>query len=124
MALDGITFLARWLRRPLGIGAALPSGRMVGRGLARRVQLERPGMVLELGGGTGSVALAIIGAGCPADRLVVVEREPQLASILARRFPGVRVLQGDACELRPLLRREGIGQLATVVSSVPGGGPR
>ena len=119
MALDGITFLARWLRHPLAIGAALPSGRSIGRAVARRVQLERPGMVLELGGGTGSLTRAMLAAGCPADRLVVVEREPQLAGILERRFPGVRILQGDACELRLLLERQGIGQLATVVSSVP-----
>jgi phosphatidylethanolamine/phosphatidyl-N-methylethanolamine N-methyltransferase len=119
MALDGITFLARWLRRPLGIGAALPSGRMVGRAVARRVQLERPGMVLELGGGTGSLTRAMLAGGCPAGRLVVVEREPQLVSILARRFPGVRIIEGDACALRTLLERQGIGQLATVVSSVP-----
>jgi len=119
MAPDGITFLARWLRRPLAIGAALPSSPMVGRAVARRVQLERPGMVLELGGGTGSLTRAMLAAGCPADRLVVVEREPSLVNILARRFPGVRILPGDACELRSQLERQGIGQLATVVSSVP-----
>jgi phosphatidylethanolamine/phosphatidyl-N-methylethanolamine N-methyltransferase len=119
MALDDITFLTRWLRRPLAIGAALPSGRMVGPAVARRVQLERAGMVLELGGGTGSLTWAMLVGGCPAARLVVVEREPQLASILARRFPGVRVLQGDACELGVLLERQGIGRLATVVSSLP-----
>ena len=119
MALDDITFLARWLRRPLAIGAALPSGRMVGRAVARRVQLERPGLVLELGGGTGSLTRAMLAAGCPPHRLIVIEREPKLVGLLERRFPAVRILQGDACELRPLLRRQGIGQLATVVSGVP-----
>ncbi|HZB93124.1 MAG TPA: methyltransferase domain-containing protein [Stellaceae bacterium] len=116
---DRQIFFRHWLRNPLGIGAALPSGTKVARGMARELSLDRPGAVLELGGGTGGVTRGILAAGCPVDRLVVVEREPDLAAYLARRTPGLRVVCGDACEVDQLLAKAGIDQLATVVSSLP-----
>ncbi|HEX9490093.1 MAG TPA: phosphoethanolamine methyltransferase [Stellaceae bacterium] len=116
---DRETFFRHWLRDPLGIGAAVPSGRRVAQAMACEVELARPGVVLELGGGTGSVTCGLLAAGCPADRLVVIEREPALADHLCRRCPGVRVICGDACNAETLLADEGIAMLATVVSSLP-----
>ncbi len=116
---DRQVFFRHWLRDPLGIGAVLPSGHRVAQAMAGEVALNRPGAVLELGGGTGSVTRGLLAAGCPVDRLVVVEREPGLALVLGQRFPGVRVICGDACEGETLLERAGIGALAAVVSSLP-----
>jgi len=112
-------FFRHWLSDPLGIGALLPSGGSVARALARELALERPGAVLELGGGTGSLTRGLIAAGCPAERLVVIEREPALALHLQQRLPGVRVICGDAGDAATLLVRAGIDRLATVVSSLP-----
>jgi phosphatidylethanolamine/phosphatidyl-N-methylethanolamine N-methyltransferase len=107
------------LRDPLGIGAALPSGDRVARAMACEVALDRPGAVLELGSGTGAVTRALLAAGCPVERLVAIEREPEFASYLARRFPGIRVVAGDACDAEALLQHAGVDRLATVVSSLP-----
>lgn len=112
-------FFRHWLRNPLGIGAASPSGNRVADAMARNVAHERPGMVLELGGGTGSLTGGLLAAGCAIEKLVVLEREPALAQHLARRFPGLRVIAGDACDLAALLADAGIEQLAAVVSSLP-----
>jgi phosphatidylethanolamine/phosphatidyl-N-methylethanolamine N-methyltransferase len=112
-------FLRHWLSNPLGIGALLPSGGCVARAMARELALDRPGAVLELGGGTGSLTRGLIAAGCPAERLVVIEREPALARHLQQRLPSVRVICGDAGETAPLLAETGIDRLATVVSSLP-----
>ncbi len=116
---DRQVFFRHWLRDPLGIGAVLPSGKRVAQAMAREVALDRPGAVLELGGGTGGVTRGLIAAACPADRLVVIEREPELALVLAQRFAGIRVICGDACETENLLARAGIRKLAVVVSSLP-----
>jgi phosphatidylethanolamine/phosphatidyl-N-methylethanolamine N-methyltransferase len=112
-------FFRHWLSNPLGIGAILPSGSSVARAMAREFALDRPGAVLELGGGTGSLTHGLIAAGCPAERLVVIEREPDLARHLQRRLPGVRVICGDAGQTGALLAGAGIERLATVVSSLP-----
>jgi phosphatidylethanolamine/phosphatidyl-N-methylethanolamine N-methyltransferase len=116
---DREIFFRHWLRDPLGIGAVLPSGAKVARGMAREMRLDRPGAVLELGGGTGGVTRGILANGCPIERLVVIEREPDLAGYLGRRFPGVRVICGDACDTDRLLAAAGVDEIATVVSSLP-----
>jgi phosphatidylethanolamine/phosphatidyl-N-methylethanolamine N-methyltransferase len=87
--------------------------------MARELALDRPGAVLELGGGTGSLTRGLIAAGCPAERLVVIEREPDLARHLQQRLAGVRVICGDAGDTERLLAGAGIERLATVVSSLP-----
>lgn len=112
-------FFRHWLRRPLAIGAILPSCPAVARAMARELPLERPGPVLELGGGTGSVTHGLIEAGFPEDRLIIIERETALAGMLRRRFTAARVIEGDACALAGLLAERRVTRLAAVVSSLP-----
>jgi len=112
-------FFRHWLRSPLGMGAVLPSCRGVGEAMARALPPDRNGWLLELGGGTGSVTQALLDDGWPAERLVSIEREPDLAAVLTRRCPGVSVQATDARAVDELLRRLGIGALAGVVSSLP-----
>ena len=118
-ASDRQIFFRHWLRHPLAIAAVVPSGTKVARAMARELSLERPGAVLELGGGTGALTHGLIAAGCPVDRLVVVEREAELAEHLAKRLSGLRVVCGDACDVDALLAAAGIDRLATVISSLP-----
>jgi phosphatidylethanolamine/phosphatidyl-N-methylethanolamine N-methyltransferase len=119
MLADWQVFFAQWLRHPLAIGAALPTNPLVGRTAARWLSVERPGFIVELGGGIGSVSLGLLRAGCPAERLVILEREPAFVDVLKRRFPGVRILCGDAGDLVAVLRRHGIDRVASVLSCLP-----
>lgn len=115
-------FLKRWLRRPLSMGAVMPSGRLLTGALAKAA-LEaikaREGHVVELGAGTGEVTKALLKAGIAADRLVLVERDPELVAFLRRRFRGLRIVEGDAARLPRLLEEESIASVAAVVSGVP-----
>jgi phosphatidylethanolamine/phosphatidyl-N-methylethanolamine N-methyltransferase len=115
-------FLKRWLRRPLAVGAVVPSGRLLGEAMARATLAAiagRDGHVIELGAGTGHVTKALLAAGIAAERLVLVERDPELASFLRRHFTGSRILEGDAARLTRLLAAHGIERIAAVVSSLP-----
>ncbi|HLY45306.1 MAG TPA: hypothetical protein VKQ73_06985 [Stellaceae bacterium] len=112
-------FFRHWLQRPLAIGAVLPSGRAVARAMARELPAPRGGVVLELGGGTGALTQGLLQAGCRADELIVVEREPALSAVLRRRFPLLRILEADAREVGALLAELRIAPLAGVVSSLP-----
>jgi phosphatidylethanolamine/phosphatidyl-N-methylethanolamine N-methyltransferase len=115
-------FLRRWLRNPLSMGAVVPSGRLLAEAMARATLAEvagRDGHVIELGAGTGEVTKALLAAGIPAERLALVEREPELAVFLRRHFPGPRIVEGDAARLPRLLEQQGIGPAAAVVSSLP-----
>src|SRR6516165_10849787 len=119
MAADGTIFFALWLQKPLRIAAANPSGPHLADALASFVDLRRPGPVLELGAGTGSLTRGLLRAGCPAERLIAMEREPKLAAALRRSFPGIRTIVGNAIALEEHLARLGIDRLCAVVSSLP-----
>ena len=111
--------LKLWLKNPLKIGAVAASSPELAAAMARHIPRHTAGYVVELGGGTGPVTRAILDTGVPADRLIVVERDPDLHRHLSARYPNVRVLKGDAMHLQQLLRREGIHPVRAIVSSLP-----
>jgi phosphatidylethanolamine/phosphatidyl-N-methylethanolamine N-methyltransferase len=118
VAAGATVFFGLWLQKPLRIAAANPSGPRLADALARCVELHRPGAVLELGAGTGSLTRGLVRAGCPAGRIIAVERERRLAAVLRAEFPGIRVIEGDATRIEEYLACRG-ERLAAVVSSLP-----
>jgi phosphatidylethanolamine/phosphatidyl-N-methylethanolamine N-methyltransferase len=107
-----------WLKNPRRIGAVAVSGPELAAAMARQVPAG-DGYVVELGGGTGPVTRAILESGTPADRLVVLERDPTLHRLLCDRYPQVKVILGDALHLQAVLKEHGIGKVKAVVSSLP-----
>ena len=116
---ESALFFRHWLRHPLEIGALLPSSVAVGRAMAKAVAFGRPGMVLELGGGTGAVTASLLEAGYPPERLIVVERGPGMAAMLRRRFASLQIVEADACAIANILMERGVAKLAAIVSSLP-----
>ncbi|HEX3861715.1 MAG TPA: methyltransferase domain-containing protein [Stellaceae bacterium] len=119
MNIEAGLFFGLWLRKPLQIAAISPSSRHLADAFAELVDLRRPGRVLELGGGTGSLTRGLLRAACPASRLVVLEREAALAALLRREFPEVVVIEGDATRIGEYLDEWRIERLTAVVSSLP-----
>ncbi len=118
LSLD-IRFFRLWLRRPWRLGAVVPSGRALATAMATCIDAQAPGMVIELGGGTGSITRAICKAGVAPSDLIVVEREAALCEVIGSRFPGVRIWRADANELKVLVDRAGALPVKTIVSSLP-----
>jgi phosphatidylethanolamine/phosphatidyl-N-methylethanolamine N-methyltransferase len=116
---EAAVFLARWLKSPQFIGAVTPSSRGLARAMAREVLPHGTGFVVELGGGTGSITRALLERGIAPRRLIVIERDRTLAAFLRKRFPGVRIVRGDAGELSALLESLGAYPVDAVVSSLP-----
>lgn len=113
-------FFKIWLRRPGQLGAVLPSSRGLATAVAACIDVQAPGIVVELGGGTGKVTEALLDAGVPVGSLIVVECEPALCEVLAARLPQVRLLCADARDLQPLLTQHGITEpVKAVVSGLP-----
>lgn len=119
MAHAPMLFLKRWLKDPLSIGAIAPSSRDLADAMARLVPAGSADPVVELGGGTGVITAALLEAGIAPTNLIVIERDDALHALLVTRFPGVRILQGDAAELTALLRPLGVTRARAVVSGLP-----
>jgi phosphatidylethanolamine/phosphatidyl-N-methylethanolamine N-methyltransferase len=112
-------FAAEWLRDPRGIGSLVPSSPALGAAMASQVSRIADGTILELGPGTGAITIALLEAGIAPDRLYLVERNSQLVTRLRRRFPELRVAEGNAARLRALVERDGIEGVAAIVSGLP-----
>ena len=94
-------FFRGWLRDPRSMGAVAPSGRALARLIATGV--TSTSVVLELGVGTGSLTEALLAKGVQPANLYLVERDPELAAVLRKRFVGCHVFAADALELRKVL---------------------
>lgn len=112
-------FFSRWLRNPLRTGAFVPSGPSLARMMAAQVDPTRPGVVIELGGGTGAITSELLDVGIAPDRLLVIEQDEQLHKILNIRYPKIAVVLGDACRLRSHFRRRQVTLINAIVSGLP-----
>jgi phosphatidylethanolamine/phosphatidyl-N-methylethanolamine N-methyltransferase len=116
---DAILFFGLWLQKPLQIAAITPSSTRLATIMAGLVDLSRPGPVLELGAGTGSLMRGLVRRVNSPGQIVALEREPQLAATLQRDFLGIATIVGDATALEPHLAERGVDRLCAVVSSLP-----
>ncbi len=116
---DEVRFIRSWIERPLSIGAVTPSGKILARTMARYVDPDSDGPVVELGPGTGPVTEALVQAGVAPQRLVLVESNPTFCRLLRSRYPDATLVQGDAYSLRRLLETLLLQPAAAVVSGLP-----
>lgn len=118
LSADSRLLVKLWLRTPLRIATAAPSGAALAGALAAEAAAG-DGWVVELGGGTGPVTRALIAAGVPSHRLLVLEQNPELHRVLAERFPAVTAVRGDAAQLRAILAAHHVTRVRAVVSTLP-----
>ncbi len=111
-------FFRRWLANPLQMGSIVPSSPTLCRLLAQHAMCPGDELVVEVGAGTGVISRALLDAGLPARRLVVVEIVPEMAAHLRAVLPGAHVLEGDARHLSRLLR-DVPGRVGSVICGVP-----
>jgi phosphatidylethanolamine/phosphatidyl-N-methylethanolamine N-methyltransferase len=96
-------FIRSMIEKPLTVGAVAPSGKALARVMANYVDPAASGPIVELGPGTGPVTEALLERGIDPARLTLVEYDPEFCRLLAQKFPGVHVVQGDAYNLNQTL---------------------
>jgi phosphatidylethanolamine/phosphatidyl-N-methylethanolamine N-methyltransferase len=116
---DEMQFIRSWIEKPLSIGAVTPSSKALARTMARYVDPQAKGPVIELGPGTGPVTEALVAHGIDPSRLILVEFNPDFCRLLRTRYPAATVVQGDAYRLRRLLAETVREPAAAMVSGLP-----
>jgi phosphatidylethanolamine/phosphatidyl-N-methylethanolamine N-methyltransferase len=118
---DSTVFLREWLVNPQRTGAVEPSSPMLGAAMARWLPRNPESYVLELGPGTGAVTDALLKYGLREDRLLGIEKNATLATILRKRFHEAHIITGDAWDLDTLLAElpKPIASVGAVISSLP-----
>lgn len=116
---DEVRFLRSWIEKPLHMGAVMPSSRVLARAMAKFVDVDAPGPVIELGPGTGAITNALIERGVDPARLVLVEFNPSFCALLRDRYPTATVVQGDAYALRDSVWEVLQEPASAIVSGLP-----
>ena len=118
---DKTLFVQEWLANPKRMGSVTPSSKKLAAAMARWLPTDPDAFVLELGPGTGAVTQALLDRGLREDRIVAIERNPKMASVLHRRFPRAHIITGDAWHMDTLLNdhAESIQSVGAVISSLP-----
>ncbi|HET7562920.1 MAG TPA: methyltransferase [Rhodanobacteraceae bacterium] len=114
------TFLRQWFRNPVKMASVTPSGRQLARLMVEQLPPDCS-RVIEVGAGTGVFTRALLDAGIARSKLLVVEINPDLATFLRSRFPGVKVACADARHLAALADEHGLladGKVDAVVSGL------
>jgi phospholipid N-methyltransferase len=121
-AMGDITrFFRAMARDRRGVGAIAPSGRYLAHVMVRALgQVPAGGLVIELGPGTGVFTRPLLSK-LPHTRLLAVEADRQLASLLRHRHPNATVITGCASALREHFQSIGArpDEVAGIVSGLP-----
>jgi len=107
-------FLNQVASRPREVVALAPSSRALARRMAEAVP-DGPGVVVELGAGTGKITAALLDAGVPVEAVHSFEINPAFCDHLERAHPRLRVYRDRAENLG----RHGIADVKAVVSGLP-----
>lgn len=116
---DTLSFLGRLVFQPKTVGAVAPSSKALARAMAAQIDPNAQGPILELGPGTGVVTAALIERGVAPERITTIEYNDRFAAMVASRYPGVHVINGDAFNLEKTLKGRGDGRFSAVLSSLP-----
>jgi len=112
-------FLSAWVRAPRHVGSVVPSSRFLSRKIAQQVDPHKPGWVIELGAGTGTITRGLLEAGIKPDRIMAIERDRKLVLHLEQHFPDIRVVRADAVTLAALLMEEKVHKVNSIVCCLP-----
>lgn len=111
--------LWRFLMHPDRLASLTPSSPTLCRRVAEQVRRREDEFVVELGPGTGAVTRALLAAGVPADKLIAVEIDRQMARFLRRTYPDITVVEGDALDLERSPAAPAVGRVGTVICGIP-----
>jgi len=89
------------------------------RAVAAAAAWEPGQTVVELGAGTGAISQGLLERGIPSEAITMIELDESLYDYLRNRFPGVRVVHGDATRLSEIVAEQQIDHVSTVVSGLP-----
>jgi len=113
------TFLTRFLRDPMRIGAICPSSQMLARAMTHGLDLSPGETVIELGPGTGAFTECINRLLPDPNDYLGIEQDGKFVEVLNNQFPDLRFITGRAENTRQLHLNSGRNPVKIIISGVP-----
>lgn len=117
--LDHIRFVKAALRSPGAIGAIAPSSAFLARRMVSDLKLGPGQLLVELGPGTGPMTEQIRQILPNPAAYVGIERDAHFVSLLGRRFPELRFVQGSAEHAVQHIAAIEHQQVGAIISGLP-----
>jgi phospholipid N-methyltransferase len=112
-------FFKEALFAPHTTGAIAPSSIHLARVIAEKAGVQKASRILEIGPGTGAFTGHILQTKQDDAHFVAIERNPNFAVDLKSKFPGARIVEGCATELRTHAAEHEFHEADSIVSGLP-----
>lgn len=116
---DALTFFRTFIRRPIQVGAVLPSSRGLAEMMVQSIDWKAARAVIEYGPGTGVFTERIGECLQPGTQFFAIERAPELAQRTRQRCPQATVFEDSVANVQALCERQGIGQVDAILCGLP-----
>jgi len=115
-----LALFLEFLKHPLQIGSVISSSRFLECRIVKRAGVGSARTIVELGPGTGGTTRAILKAMSDRSKLLSIELNPNLHS-LVRRIEDDRLIAhlGDANGLKDILAMHGLNSPEALISGIP-----
>lgn len=116
---ETLRLLKEYVRTPRDIGAVAPCSPALTREVVARIDWPNARAIVELGAGTGGITSLVIASAPPNCRVILIERNPRLVSVLRDRYPAAEIVHGDAQHAARHCRDLGVEHADVVLAGLP-----
>lgn len=116
---ENIQFLQAFLKNPLKVGAIAPSSPELAQRMMQDISPNKDSIILELGVGTGAITKFLQEIVPNKESYLGIELDRELVKSLNRKFPELKIVRGNACEVFSLHQRTNLGKVGYIISCLP-----
>ena len=116
---ENIQFLQAFLKNPLKVGAIAPSSSELAQKMMQDISPNENEIILELGVGTGAITNFLREIVPNKESYLGIELDKDLVKSLKRKFPELKIIRGNACEVFSLHQRTNLGKVGYIISCLP-----
>ncbi len=116
---ENIQFLQAFLKNPGKVGSIAPSSTDLALKMLEGIAPDENNIILELGVGTGAITKHIQDI-VPDDKSYLgIELDRNLVKSLKTKFPTLKMVRGNACDLKKIHQKSGLGKVGYIISCLP-----
>ncbi|QEK39063.1 rRNA adenine N-6-methyltransferase family protein [Candidatus Nesciobacter abundans] len=113
-------FFLNWLKNPIKTGTFREIPKKAGKHILHFSQnLSQNDIILEIGGGSGSLTKYINNKAYSSAQSICIEINDSFCKVLRKKFENVKIIQGNAADLSEIISPEEMSRVRLIISSIP-----
>jgi phosphatidylethanolamine/phosphatidyl-N-methylethanolamine N-methyltransferase len=116
---ENIQFLQAFIKNPLKVGSIAPSSPELAAKMIEGIEPDEDNIVLELGVGTGAITKFLQEIVPDEKSYLGIELDGNLVKSLRTKFPDLKIIRGNACDLEKIHQKSGLGKVSYIICCLP-----